>query len=61
MSCPLAGLMGGAAPSDAQDLAEPHSCGDGSKIEMPMTCLMALLVVMTACILWKYALITHEG
>ena len=24
-SCPLAGLIGGALPSDAQDLAEPHS------------------------------------
>ena len=23
-SCPLAGLIGGALPSDAQDLAEPH-------------------------------------
>ena len=26
-SCPLAGLIGGALPSDAQDLAEPHSRG----------------------------------
>ena len=30
-SCPLAGLIGGALPSDAQDLAEPHSCGLGSR------------------------------
>ena len=28
-SCPLAGLIGGALPSDAQDLAEPHSRGGG--------------------------------
>ena len=31
-SCPLAGLIGGALPSDAQDLAEPHSrCGGSRK------------------------------
>ena len=30
-SCPLAGSIGGALPSDAQDLAEPHSCGGGSR------------------------------
>ena len=30
-SCPLAGLIGGAPHSDAQDLAEPHSCGGGSR------------------------------
>ena len=30
-SCPLAGLIGGALPSDAQDLAEPHSRGRGSR------------------------------
>ena len=30
-SCPLAGLIGGALPSDAQDLAEPHSRGGGSR------------------------------
>ena len=30
-SCPLAGLIGGALLSDAQDLAEPHSCGRGAK------------------------------
>ena len=30
-SCPLAGLIGGAPPSDAQDLAEPPSCGGGSR------------------------------
>ena len=28
-SCPLAGLIGGALPSDAQDLAQSHSCGGG--------------------------------
>ena len=28
-SCQLADLIGGALPSDAQDLAEPHSCGGG--------------------------------
>ena len=28
-SCPLAGFIGGALPSDAQDLAEPHSRGGG--------------------------------
>ena len=28
-SCPLAGLICGALPSDAQDLAEPHSRGGG--------------------------------
>ena len=26
-SCPLAGFIGGAQLSYAQDLAEPHSCG----------------------------------
>ena len=30
-SCPLAGLIGGALPSDAQDLAEPHSRVGGSR------------------------------
>ena len=30
-SCPLAGLIGGALPSDAQDLAEPHSRGGRSR------------------------------
>ena len=30
-SCPLAGLIGGALPSDAQDLAEPHSRGGESR------------------------------
>ena len=30
-SCPLAGLIGGALPSDAQDLAEPRSRGGGSR------------------------------
>ena len=30
-SCPLAGLICGALPSDAQDLAEPHSRGGGSR------------------------------
>ena len=30
-SCPLTGLIGGALPSDAQDLAEPHSRGGGSR------------------------------
>ena len=30
-SCSLAGLIGGALPSDAQDLAEPYSCGGGSR------------------------------
>ena len=30
-SCPLAGLIGGALPSDAQDLAEPHSRSGGSR------------------------------
>ena len=30
-SCPLAGLIGSALLSDAQDLAEPHSCGGGSR------------------------------
>ena len=30
-SCSLAGLIGGALPSDAQDLAEPHSRGRGSR------------------------------
>ena len=30
-SCPQAGLIGGALPSDAQDLAEPHSRGGGSR------------------------------
>ena len=28
-SCPRAGLIGGAVPSGAQDLVEPHSCGGG--------------------------------
>ena len=30
-SCPLAGFIDGALPSDAQDLAEPHSRGGGSR------------------------------
>ena len=30
-SCPFAGLIGGALPSDAQDLAEPHSRGGVSR------------------------------
>ena len=30
-SCPLASLIGGALPSDAQDLAEPHSRVGGSR------------------------------
>ena len=30
-SCPLAGLICSALPSDAQDLVEPHSCGGGSR------------------------------
>ena len=30
-------------------------------MEMSMTCLMVLLVVMGACILWKYVLVKHEG
>ena len=30
-SCPLAGLIGGALLSDAQDLAEPHSRGRGGR------------------------------
>ena len=30
-SCPLAGLIDGALPSDAQDLAEPLSRGGGSR------------------------------
>ena len=30
-SCPLAGLIGGALLSDAQDLAGPHSCGGRSR------------------------------
>ena len=30
-SCPLAGLICGALPSEAQDLAEPHSRGGGSR------------------------------
>ena len=30
-SCPLAGLICGALPSEAQDLAEPHSCRGGSR------------------------------
>ena len=29
-SCPLAGLICGALPSEAQDLAEPNSCREGS-------------------------------
>ena len=28
-SCPLVGLISGALPSDAQDVAGPHSCGVG--------------------------------
>ena len=35
-SCPLASLIGGALPSDAQDLAEPHSrCGGSRKSKCP--------------------------
>ena len=30
-SCSLSGLIGGALPSDAQDLAEPHSSVGGSR------------------------------
>ena len=37
-SCPVAGLIGGAPPSDAQDVAEPHSCGRGvEEMEMSVT------------------------
>ena len=50
-SCPLAGLIGGARPSDAQDLAVPHSCCGVKEMEMPMTCLMVLLVVLGTCFL----------
>ena len=61
-SCPLAGLIGGALPSDAQDLAVPHSCGGRvEEIKMPMTCLMVLLVVLGTCFLRKYVFDTHEG
>ena len=61
-SCPLAGLIGGALPSDAQDLAEPHSCDGGSRnSKMSMTCLVVLLVVLGTCFLRKYVFDTHEG
>ena len=61
-SCPLAGLIGGALPSDAQDLAEPHSRGGGvEEIKMSMTCLMALLVVLGTCFLRKYVFDAYEG
>ena len=62
-SCPLAGLIGGALPSDAQDLAEPHYCGGGrgvEEIKMSMTCLMVLLVLLGTCFLRKYVFDTHE-
>ena len=58
----LAGLIGDALPSDAQDLAEPHSCGgEVEEMEMSMTCLMVLLVVLGTCFLRKYVFDTHEG
>ena len=61
-SCPLVGLIGGALPSDAQDLAEPHSRGGGvEEIKMSMTCLMALLVVLGTCFLRKYVFDAYEG
>ena len=60
-SCPLAGLIGGALPSDAQDLAEPHSCGGGvEELKMFMTCLIVLLVVLGTCFLRKYVFDTYE-
>ena len=36
-SCPLAGLIGGALPLDAQDLAEPHSRGGEGFEELKMS------------------------
>ena len=53
--CPRAGLIGCALPLDAQHLVEPHSLWLlVEEVEMPMTCLMVLLVFMGACFLWKY-------
>ena len=61
-SCPLAGLIGGALPSDAQVLSEPHSCGGGvEELKMSMTCLMVLLVVLGTCFLRSYVFDTNEG
>ena len=61
-SCPLAGLIGGALPSDAQDLAEPHSRGGRvEELKMSMTCLMVLLVVLGTCFLRKYVFDAYEG
>ena len=61
-SCSLAGLIGGALPSDAQDLAEPHSRRGGvEEIKMSMTCLMVLLVVLGTCFLRKYVFDAYEG
>ena len=61
-SCPLAGLIGGAPPSDAQDLAEPHSRGGRSRnSKMSMTCLMVLLVVLGTCFFGKYVFDACEG
>ena len=61
-SCPQAGLICGALPSEAQDLAEPNSCREGvEEIKMTMTCLMVLLVVLGTCFLRKYVFDAYEG
>ena len=60
-SCPLAGLIGSALPSDAQDMAEPHSCGGVAELKMSMTCLMVLLVALGTCFLRKYVFDAYEG
>ena len=60
-SCSLSGLIGGALPSDAQDLAEPHSrVGGVEEIKMSMTCLMVLLVVFGTCFLRKFVFDAYE-
>ena len=61
-SCPLAGLICGALPSEAQDLAEPNSCRGGvEEIKMTMTCLMVLLVALGTCFPRKYVFDAYEG
>ena len=61
-SCPQAGLICGALPSVAPDLAEPNSCRGGvEEIKMTMTCLMVLLVVLGTCFLRKYVFDAYEG
>ena len=61
-SCPLAGLIGGALPSDVPDLAEPHSrVREVEELKMSMTCLMVFLVVLGTCFLRKYVFGTYEG